>query len=257
MPSSSSLAAVVQPAWSATSPRPTRTLQDRAMDEDKLLKQQGSGHPDDTTPGLPSSASSPSLSIPNPPMFGSTSHKLGMNTEMAILNHNLHKQYTEDIERLLLDLIHQPFEAKLPNPVKSTQYLRPKSLLQAISELPEKLLEDDEACRRISKTTPYWTSEHEHDLWQQTLVKQLVRAEHAQLDEKQNPLFRYARQLVRAEEVELWYRQRELAKLHKKQRKRRSQLRRHLLAIKKRAEEDGDEELLRKIARLPTNLTYL
>ncbi|OTA69350.1 hypothetical protein K449DRAFT_428797 [Hypoxylon sp. EC38] len=252
MASSSSLAAVVQPAWSATSPRPTPILKDRAMDQDKLLKQQGSGLHDDTTPGLPSGTSTASLSIPNPPMFGSTSHKLGMNTEMAILNHNLHKQYTKDTERLLTDLIHQPFEAKLPNPVKGPQYLRPTSLLQAISELPEKLLEDDEACRRISKTTPYWTSPQEHNLWQQTLIKQLVRAEHAQLDEKQNPVFRYARQLLRAEELELWYRQRELAKLHKKQKKMRSQLRRQFMTMKKRAEEEGNEELLKKLARLST-----
>lgn len=224
------------------------------MDQDKLLKQQGSGLPIDTTPGLSRSGSSTSLPLPNPPMFGSTSHKLGMNTEMAILNHNLHKQHAEDTERLLLDLIHQPFEAKLPNPVKGPQYLRPTSLLPPLSELPEKLLEEDEACRRISKATPYWSSQHEHNLWQQTLIKQLVRAEHAQLDETQNPLFRYARQLIHAEEVELWYRQRELAKLHKKQMKKRrsSQLRRQLLAVKKRAEEEGNEELLKKIAHLST-----
>ncbi|KAI0843091.1 hypothetical protein F5Y06DRAFT_292079 [Hypoxylon sp. FL0890] len=250
MASSSSLAAIIHPTWSATAPQPIPTLQDRAMDEDKLLKQEGSHASNETNSSFPSNNSSDSISVPHPPMFGSTAHKLGMNMDMAILNHNLHQQYTQHTAKQLLSLIHQPFEAKLPNPVKNQHYQRPSSFLAPIDEVPEKLLEEDLECRRISKLTKYWANAAEHNLWQQTLVKQLVRAEHALLDEKQNVLLRYARQLVRAEELELWYRQRELAKLHEKQKKKRKQLRRQLAAIKKRAVEEGNEELLKKLAHL-------
>ncbi|KAI1408875.1 hypothetical protein F5Y13DRAFT_193909 [Hypoxylon sp. FL1857] len=250
MASSSSLAAIIQPTWSSTALRPTPTLQDRAMDEDKVLKQQGSPLADNTAPSLPSSNSSATLTVSHPPLFGSTSHKLGMNMDMAILNHTLHQEHTAHTSKQLLTLIDQPFEKKLPNPIKSGQYLRRASLLAPISELPEKLAEEDLECRRQSQATKYWTSAKDHDLWQQMLVTQLVRAEHARLDERQGALLRYARQLVRAEEVELWYRRRELGKLHEKQKKKRKQLRRQVAAIKKRAAEEGNEELLKKMARL-------
>ena len=83
MASSSSLAAIIQPTWSSSAFRPTPTLQDRAMDEDKILKQQGSLSPDSTESSLSSASSSATLSVSHPPLFGSTSHKLGMNMDMV------------------------------------------------------------------------------------------------------------------------------------------------------------------------------
>ncbi|KAI1142945.1 hypothetical protein F5Y05DRAFT_420778 [Hypoxylon sp. FL0543] len=247
---SSSLPSITELTWSIDIPQSRSTLQDRAMDEDKLLKQARHQHANTTS----SNENGVNHSIPHPPLFGSTSHRLGMNTEMTILNHKIHNQYAQQAEQHSLNRAHQPFEAKLPNPAKHSQHQRPSPSspppLPPISEIPENLQEDDQACRRHSQAAKYWRTTQDRNQWQQALVERLVRAEHAQLDETQPPLLRYARQALRARDLELWYRRRRLARLHDKHARRAAELRRRLEGLTKRGGGDCGVEAWKTLACL-------
>ncbi|KAI0117138.1 hypothetical protein F4814DRAFT_415375 [Daldinia grandis] len=68
---------------------------------------------------------------------------------------------------------------------------------------------------------PYWGSEADRHQWQRRLVKELVRVKYARLSQTQHPLLTCIRKLAKAEQIELWYRDREMRKAYEKRKKRR------------------------------------
>ncbi|KAI1477633.1 hypothetical protein F4774DRAFT_427065 [Daldinia eschscholtzii] len=106
----------------------------------------------------------------------------------------------------------------------SRQYLPP---CYDIFESPRSEIFDGEAphyCRSAGSTNVhYWRNARDRERWQESLVRKLVRAKYARLNQTQHPLLRYARGLVKAEKIELWYRLKELRvshKLHRRQEKK-------------------------------------
>ncbi|KAK6948190.1 hypothetical protein Daesc_009954 [Daldinia eschscholtzii] len=61
----------------------------------------------------------------------------------------------------------------------------------------------------------YWQNTRHREYWQESLVRKLVRAKYARLNQTQHPLLKYARDLVKAEKIELWYRLKELRVSHR------------------------------------------
>ncbi|KAI2615679.1 hypothetical protein GGR54DRAFT_612321 [Hypoxylon sp. NC1633] len=84
----------------------------------------------------------------------------------------------------------------------------------------------------------YWADDLEQQEWQEDLVRRLVTAKHARLDETQGHGLRAGlRHLVCAERLEKWWRGREVRALHRKERARLREVER---ASKGKGKADGD-----------------
>ncbi|KAI0890381.1 uncharacterized protein GGS22DRAFT_150736 [Annulohypoxylon maeteangense] len=224
-----------------TSTRPTQTipilmLNGRIMTEEEMF-QHGN-------PKIPRSISRPPARRGNdtpqadasrssakppakPPIFGSTSHKKGMNEAMAQLNlsHN-----TKKVNSGPTTTPRQSLDRKPPNPAHGAEFQRthaarsnrqapsqpgqqgPTDLttIPSPSQIPALLKQTDEECRYASRNTHYWTCDGERDLWQQLLVAKLVLAKHQRLNETQGSMLRSIRLFSRIERVEMRYRLRQI-----------------------------------------------
>ncbi|KAI1101074.1 hypothetical protein F4804DRAFT_335610 [Jackrogersella minutella] len=230
-----------QPTWRAVAHRRESLAVplDRAMDKGKRRQWDGSRLPSSSRPPRPPDRRLGSIpsNFTKPPIFGSTSRKQGMDEEMARLNHSCHQVHSDDeSDSESPDSIYLASGRKLPSRAKNPVYQhitsrrrkcqtespstpeRARPLRPSSSELREILREDDAACRRESRLSKYWVNDEHRDNWQLALVTRLVHVKHAQLDKTQHPLLCCARYLVHAEEVELWYRHRELRAQQEKER---------------------------------------
>ncbi|XDG06781.1 hypothetical protein ABKA04_006396 [Annulohypoxylon sp. FPYF3050] len=85
----------------------------------------------------------------------------------------------------------------------------PKSRPSPI-QIPKLLHDTDRAGRRASGDFTLWDSDSELYHWQRQLVRKLVRAKHAQLDQTQSPFLRFLRHCSQIERLELVYRSLEI-----------------------------------------------
>ncbi|KAI1446883.1 hypothetical protein F5Y02DRAFT_62666 [Annulohypoxylon stygium] len=85
------------------------------------------------------------------------------------------------------------------------QKREPKSRPSAI-EIPELISGTDRAIRRASGEFTHWDSDSELYHWQRQLVRKLVHAKYAQLDQTQNSFLRCLRHCAQIERLELAYR---------------------------------------------------
>ncbi|KAI1376207.1 hypothetical protein F4677DRAFT_445464 [Hypoxylon crocopeplum] len=66
---------------------------------------------------------------------------------------------------------------------------------------------------RSPRGEEHWTNNAERDRFQAELIRRLVRVKHERLDQRQRPWVRWVRRAVHAEDLELWWRTRELEDL--------------------------------------------